>query len=78
MNSVEKAWTTIDVKKVGVADITDFRKALIKLGLYLSQTELSFAYNFLDMDALGVLNYFSFKEFWEAGQKNLITKDSRF
>ena len=60
MNSVEKAWATIDVKKVGVADITDFRKALIKLGLYLSQSELSFAYNFLDMDALGVLNFFSF------------------
>ena len=78
MNSVEKAWATIDVKKVGVADITDFRQALIKLGLYLSQSELSFAYNFLDMDALGVLNFFSFQEFWEAGQKNLITKDSRF
>ena len=60
MNSVKKAWATIDVKKVGVADITDFRSALIKLGLYLSQSELIFSYNFLDMDALGVLNYFSF------------------
>ena len=24
-NSVEKAWAILDVKKVGVADITDFR-----------------------------------------------------
>lgn len=47
-NTLEKAWAIMDKQKVGFVNIDDYRKALVDCGVYLSKSELSFSFNFID------------------------------
>ena len=66
-SNIEKAWVLLDSRKIGYVTVEDYRKCLVKCGIYLSKKELNFSFNFIDVDKTNVINFFEFLEFWENG-----------
>ena len=64
-NSVEKCWAIIDVEKIGYVKLEDFRKGLLKMSIHITKTELAFAFNFLDQNKSGILNFYELLDFWQ-------------
>lgn len=46
--NMEKAWAILDQRKIGYCEIEDFRKSLVRMGVYLTKEELKFAFIFID------------------------------
>jgi len=66
-NNRERAWALLDQRKIGYFEIADLRSSLVQLSVYLSKSELSFIFNFMDKDKNNIVNCFEFFDFWEIG-----------
>ncbi|EGR33535.1 hypothetical protein IMG5_049950 [Ichthyophthirius multifiliis] len=70
-NNMEKAWATIDQRKIGYCEIEDFRKSLVIMGVYLTKEELKFAFSFIDKNQDSCIKYLEFVQFWIAAEGKL-------